>query len=198
MSENYYSILPDSPLGRLYLTAREESLSGLWFSGEVQEEMLIQRGLKRQEDIPVFVQAKDWLAGYFRGDAPDPAGLVLKPQGSRFQRMIWEMLLEIPYGQVTTYGWLAQRAGEMLNKPKMSAQAVGGAVGKNPISIIIPCHRVMGAGGNLTGYGGGLDRKLWLLKREGVDVGDFFMPRAGKYSRRGTCRDPWSLLEEII
>ena len=198
MSENYYSILLDSPLGRLYLTAREESLSGLWFSGEVQEEMLIQRGLRRQEDIPVLVQAKDWLAGYFRGDAPDPARLVLKPRGSRFQRMIWEMLLEIPYGQVTTYGWLAQRAGKMLNKPKMSSQAVGGAVGKNPISIIIPCHRVMGAGGNLTGYGGGLDRKLWLLKREGVDVGDFFMPRAGKYSRRGTCRDPRSLLEEII
>ena len=112
-------------------------------------------------------KAKAWLDAYFAGNAPSPAALPLRPEGTEFRRLIWGLLLEIPYGKTVTYGALAKRAAEILGKPRMSAQAVGQAVGRNPISILIPCHRVVGAGGQLTGYAGGLARKEYLLRLEG-------------------------------
>ena len=106
-------------------------------------------------------------------------GLPLAPEGSDFQKLIWKLLLEIPYGQLTTYGALGREAARRLGRETMSAQAVGGAVGHNPISVIIPCHRVVGANGSLTGYAGGLDIKVALLEREGVDMAKLFRPAKG-------------------
>jgi methylated-DNA-[protein]-cysteine S-methyltransferase len=113
----------------------------------------------------LLLQAARWLDGYFAGH-PAPVTFTIKPTGTAFQQRIWKRLLEIPYGQVITYGDIA-REMELETGKRMSAQAVGGAVGSNPISILIPCHRVVGAGGKLTGYAGGIDKKIWLLQHEG-------------------------------
>ena len=111
-------------------------------------------------ELPIFAQAEDWLSRYFRGEAPSPAELPLSPKGSEFQQRVWALLIEIPYGETSTYGALAKALG------CKSAQAVGGAVGHNPISIMIPCHRVLGSNGSLTGYAGGIDKKIFLLELE--------------------------------
>ena len=152
-----------SPLGPLVLTASDAGLTGLWLdagrcpAGE----------RTRQDDHPVFVQARQWLDAYFRGIAPRAEDLPLILAGTEFQLQVWNLLLTIPWGRTVTYGELARELGQLRGKEKMSAQAVGQAVGANPISIIVPCHRVVGAKGRLTGYGGGLDRKIWLLRHEG-------------------------------
>ena len=116
----------------------------------------------------VFDRAQEWLERYFSGEKPSPEELPLRPEGTDFQQMVWRELLHIPYGQVTTYGSLAKAVAKKMGRETMSAQAVGQAVGHNPISIIIPCHRVMGTDGSLTGYAGGLDRKIRLLELEGA------------------------------
>jgi len=124
----------------------------------------------------ILCQAREWLNQYFAGDRPEPGRLKLSPglapgvlpRGSGFRRQVWKLLLEIPYGEVLTYGELARRLARQRGLDSMSAQAVGGAVGHNPLSIIIPCHRVVGKDGSLTGYAGGLERKRWLLQWEGV------------------------------
>ncbi len=154
----------DSPLGEIILASDGEALSGLWFRGQkffgsTLGEAPVQRTL------PVFDQAKEWLDIYFSGTAPDftpPLSLRTTP----FRRAVWEILLKIPFGQTMTYGEIAEKTAEQMNRPHMSAQAVGGAVGHNPISLIIPCHRVIGANGSLTGYAGGVDRKRRLLEME--------------------------------
>ncbi len=125
-------------------------------------------GRPRREDLPLFAQAKQWLERYFAGEQPAPLELPLAPEGGAFRRLVWGLLLDIPYGQVTTYGGLAKKAAAKLGRSSMSPQAVGGAVAHNPISILIPCHRVMGSGGSLTGYAGGVEKKQWLLAHEGV------------------------------
>ena len=109
---------------------------------------------------------KNWLDSYFSGD-PAEVTFPLNPHGTAFQKQVWEILLTIPYGKTTTYGAIAREMARRAGREKMSAQAVGQAVGKNPISILIPCHRVVGVNGKLTGYAGGLDRKEWLLRHEG-------------------------------
>lgn len=165
----YRSTRYDSPVGRLTLCCCEDKLSGLWiegqkyFGGSVSGEMV-------PGEAPVLDQARGWLDRYFAGERPDAGELPLAPAGSPFRQMVWRLLCAIPYGQVSTYGELARRAAAELGRPSMSAQAVGGAVGHNPISIIIPCHRLVGADGSLTGYAGGLDRKLWLLRHEGAEL----------------------------
>lgn len=131
-----------------------------------------------EKNLAVFDQTRRWLDLYFSGREPGftPA---LNPVGSAFRRAVWEILLKIPYGKTTTYGQIAREIAAARGLAKMSAQAVGGAVGHNEISIIIPCHRVIGAHGNLTGYAGGIDRKIKLLKLEGVDMQGLFTPAKG-------------------
>ena len=144
----YASCTYDSPVGMLTLAASEEGLKGLWLNGQK----------------------------YFAGESPAIAALSLAPNGSGFQQAVWKLLCEIPSGEVRTYGDLAKDVATHLGKESMSAQAVGGAVGRNPISIIVPCHRVVGAHESLTGYAGGINRKLWLLEHEGVDCSGFHIP----------------------
>ena len=152
----------DSPLGRMTLESDGTSLSGLGFDGQNRSGA---GGLVTESSLPVFEETCRWLDSYFRGEIPDfsPA---LALHGSDFQQTVWKILLEIPYGQTVTYGWIAGRLAAERGSGRMSAQAVGGAVGRNPVALIVPCHRVVGAGGRLTGYAAGLDRKAWLLAHE--------------------------------
>ena len=150
----------ESPLGSLLLAADQTGLTGLWFVGQKYFPSFSD-GDFFENETPVLTEAKHWLSLYFSGKEPDflPS---LHPQGSSFRQAVWNVLLTIPRGQTMTYGEIARR----LNV--RSAQAVGGAVGHNPISILIPCHRVVGSDGSLTGYAGGLARKEWLLNLEGA------------------------------
>ena len=175
----YYKTECASPLGRLTLACDGEGLTGLWIEGQKYFGAFQLEGALPRDDIPVFCQAKGWLERYFAGERPDPLELPLAPAGSGFRQAVWRVLLEIPCGRVTTYKAVAGEAARRLGRESMSAQAVGGAVGHNPISIIIPCHRVVGTGGSLTGYAGGLDRKRWLLLHEGVDVSRLSVPGRG-------------------
>lgn len=160
-----------SPLGNLLLAADSRGLTGLWFEGSAHFAQGLDSNHAKQT-TELLLQAQQWLELYFSGMAP--AFLPpLHPVGTDFQKTVWSLLLEIPYGQTTTYGALAKAAAERMGRPRMSAQAVGGAVGRNPISILVPCHRVIGADGRLTGYAGGLDRKRFLLRLEGADPGSF-------------------------
>ena len=153
----------DSPLGEIVLLFEDDALAGLWFAGQ---KYFPAAAMVPDEGLSLFYAARRWLDAYFAGARPDPAALPIAPAGSDFRRLIWSMLMEIPYGRTATYGALAKGAAERLGLASMSAQAVGGAVGHNPISILIPCHRVLGADGSLTGYAGGLERKRWLLEHE--------------------------------
>ena len=119
------------------------------------------------KELPVLRLAVEWLDRYFAGDRPKTEELPLAPEGSAFRQIVWRLLCQIPYGELMTYGEIARRTAAIMNRPSMSAQAVGGAIGHNPIGIIIPCHRVIGSDGSLTGYAGGLDKKQWLLEHEG-------------------------------
>lgn len=162
-----------SPLGGLLLAADEQGLIGLWFDGARHFAANLPE-VREEKRTPILDEAARWLDDYFSGGQPDftpPLHLI----GSAFRLRVWARLLEIPYGQTTTYGALAKRLGA----GRMSAQAVGGAVGHNPISIIVPCHRVVGANGSLTGYAGGLDRKIKLLEIEQTDMHGLFRPKKG-------------------
>ena len=162
-----------SPLGGLLLAADEQGLIGLWFDGARHFAANLPEA-REEKRTPILDEAARWLDDYFSGGQPDftpPLHLI----GSAFRLRVWARLLEIPYGQTTTYGALAKRLGGVC----MSAQAVGRAVGHNPISIIVPCHRVVGANGSLTGYAGGLDRKIRLLEIEQTDMHGLFRPRKG-------------------
>lgn len=157
-----------SPIGEMTMASDGIHLTGLWFNGQKYFGSTLDKEHKelpadRKEEIPVFGQTKRWLDAYFAGESL-PSRLPLAPRGSAFRQQVWEILMEIPYGETVTYGEIA---GKMSGGGSgMSAQAVGGAVGHNPISIIIPCHRVLGSSGQLTGYAGGLDKKEYLLKLE--------------------------------
>lgn len=168
-----------SPLGEIFLAADSEGLTGLWFSGE-RFAAHYPGAQCAAPDYAPLAQARRWLDIYFSGREPDFTP-PLHPQGSAFRQEVWALLLQIPYGQTVTYGALAQQMAARTGKAKMSAQAVGGAVGHNEISIIIPCHRVVGVHGNLTGYGGGMQKKIGLLRLEQVDLGDFYVPKNCKF-----------------
>ena len=153
-----------SPLGEIAMAGDGEALTGLWFAGQRS----FAAGLSpahEEKDLPVFALTRRWLDVYFSGREPDFTPPLL-PRGTAFQKAVWDILLTIPYGQTTTYGAIAAALAKERGVPRMSAQAVGGAVGRNPISLIVPCHRVVGAVGSLTGYAGGLDRKQALLALE--------------------------------
>ena len=175
----YYEMKYDSPVGRLTLASDGLNLAGLWMEGQKYFGGTGPGELRPNEELEVFSRAKDWLDRYFNGKKPEPSELPLAPVGGEFRQTVWELLCEIPYGELTTYGQIAREAAKRLQRESMSAQAVGGAVGHNPISIIIPCHRVVGTGGSLTGYAGGLDKKIWLLKHEGVKMDGLTVPARG-------------------
>ncbi len=156
----------------MILAGDEIGLTGLWFEGQKHFGYHLDR---KDEELPILTQAKEWLDIYFDGQEPSPQ-LPLHLIGTDFQKEVWHILLSIPYGQTTTYGDIARQIATMRKIPRMSAQAVGGAVGRNPISLIVPCHRVIGTDGSLTGYAGGIDRKLALLRLETVDMTHIFLP----------------------
>ncbi len=175
----YYSATYLSPLGEITLASDRENLAGLWIEGQKYHGDTITENMEPKDDLPVFDQTKKWLDRYFQGEKPAISELPLSPVGGEFRQDIWQILCEIPYGEITTYGDIAKKMAKKMRKETMSAQAVGGAVGHNPISIIIPCHRVIGAGGSLTGYAGGIDLKIKLLELEGVDMSDMYVPKKG-------------------
>ena len=156
----YYSAVCPSPLGMLTLGSDGEHLIGLWLEGQKYFGGAVREALEERDGLPVFDAARDWLARYFAGEKPMPSELPLCPIGGEFRQRVWRLLCQIPYGETTTYGALARALAAQMGRPSMSSQAVGGAVGHNPISIIIPCHRVVGSGGSLTGYAGGIAAKL--------------------------------------
>lgn len=166
-----------SPLGGILLAADDIGLTGLWFDGQkYHADTLPAEHIERE--TPILADAKRWLDVYFTGTEPDftpPLHIV----GSAFRQAVLALLLQIPYGQTVTYGELARQLAEKQSACHVSAQAVGGAVGHNPISLIIPCHRVVGANGSLTGYAGGIDKKIKLLELERADTQKFFVPKKG-------------------
>ncbi|MDR0906355.1 MAG: methylated-DNA--[protein]-cysteine S-methyltransferase [Oscillospiraceae bacterium] len=164
----YYTTDYASPLGPMLLASDGESLIGAWFEGQKYFGGTMTGKAEQKDALPVFAAAKDWLDRYFGGAKPAISELPLAPAGSSFRRAVWDILCEIPYGECVTYGDIAKKIAAQTGRASMSGQAVGGAVGHNPISIIIPCHRVVGAKGNLTGYAGGIDKKIKLLEHEGV------------------------------
>ena len=160
-----YASRYDSPVGALLLAERNGKLVGVWMEGQKHLGSLREQTLEFA-DTPVLVRTKRWLDRYFNGERPQISELPLAPEGSDFRKAVWEILCEIPYGETITYGDIARQIADRLGLARMSAQAVGGAVGHNPISIIIPCHRVVGADGSLTGYAGGIEKKMQLLALE--------------------------------
>ena len=160
-----YTMEYASPLGKLLLASDGAALTGLWFEGQKH----FARTLEAEhapKSLPIFDEASRWLDVYFTGGRPDFTP-TLAPKGTPFQQSVWRALLQVPYGGTTTYGELAARLGLSAG----GARAVGGAVSRNPVSIIIPCHRVLGSAGQLTGYAGGVERKARLLRLEGGNKG---------------------------
>ena len=164
-----------SPVGELLLAADEEGLTGLWLAGEKYFPGAPEGA---PQETPVLEETKRWLDIYFAGREPDflPP---LRYDSTPFRKLVCDIMLTIPYGKTMTYGEIAAEAARRTGRAKMSAQAVGGAVGHNPISLMIPCHRVVGTNGSLTGYGGGIARKVKLLELEHADMHRFFVPKTG-------------------
>lgn len=163
-----------SPLGGITLASDGEALTGLWFDGQKYFAATLERD-HAEKALPIFAQTVRWLDVYFGGAAPDFTP-PLRLKATAFQKAVWDVLLSIPYGRTMTYGEIAARIAGQRGLPRMSAQAVGGAVGRNPVSLIVPCHRVVGADGSLTGYAGGIGKKLRLLTLERADLSGFFVP----------------------
>lgn len=165
----------DSPLGGITLGSDGENLIGLWFD----DQKYFADALDRQhqiKELPIFAETKRWLDIYFGGKAPDFTPPLLM-KCSDFRKAVWEIMLQIPYGQTMTYGEIAAKVAKERGLEKMSAQAVGGAVGHNSISLIIPCHRVVGTSGSLTGYAGGIEKKVRLLTLEKANMDEFYVPK---------------------
>lgn len=170
-----YTTTYQSPAGEILLAADDIGLTGLWFEGEKYYALSLDKEHEEKE-IPVFVEVKRWLDIYFAGREPDfmpPIHMI----GTPLQLEVWELLRKIPYGKTTTYGELAKQIAKQRGLERMSAQAVGFAVGRNEISLIVPCHRVVGTNGSLTGYAGGIDKKMAFLKLEGAYQDGYFVPK---------------------
>lgn len=163
-----YTCTIDTPLGAVTASAQDGALTGLWFIGQKYYPADMDTWICDPE-YPVFKELRVWLSDYFSGKNPVPC-IRLEPCGTAFQKSVWDILLQIPMGKVSTYGQIAKKLALNRSLTSMSAQAVGGAVGHNPISILIPCHRVVGSDGSLTGYAGGLDKKKALLQLEHADL----------------------------
>jgi methylated-DNA-[protein]-cysteine S-methyltransferase len=172
----FYSTLFSSPIGTITLASDGQNIAGLWMEGQKYHGESIPEAMIPNDNVPVFTAAKKWLQNYFAQKGPSLSGLPLAPLGGDFRQAVWSILREIPYGEVITYGEIAKKMAAKMGKKTMSSQAVGGAVGHNPISIIIPCHRVVGANNSLTGFSAGVKTKLKLLELEGVDTSRFVIP----------------------
>ncbi|MGN1267463.1 MAG: methylated-DNA--[protein]-cysteine S-methyltransferase [Dorea sp.] len=154
----------ESKLGKILLASDGKAITGLWFYG--QKYFADTLGDKYENgNLKIFQETKKWLEKYFSGKNPE-MNIELNPKGSEFRQKVWKILCEIPYGEVMTYGEIAKKIAKAEGKKSMSAQAVGGAVGHNPISILIPCHRVVGSDGSMTGYAGGVEKKEWMIGME--------------------------------
>lgn len=172
----------ETPLGDVVLAAENGKLVACSIAGQAHYQHFIECAKDCPEADPL-PQARAWLERYFAGKKPNPRELPLAPRGTDFQRLVWQLLLDVPYGGLTTYGELADLVVLARGGGRMAAQAIGGAVGKNPISIIVPCHRVLAAHNGLGGYGGGLHLKTWLLAHEGVDTSRLSLWKTGRFSR---------------
>ncbi len=163
-----------SPLGGITLSSNGTELTGLWFDGQKYFGDTLEKEYEKK-NLPIFEETAHWLDIYFSGKSPDftPA---LSMETTPFRKAVWKIMLTIPYGRTMTYGKIANRIAKQKGLPNMSAQAVGGAVGHNSISLIVPCHRVVGTNGSLTGYSGGIDKKVKLLTLEKVNMSKFFVP----------------------
>lgn len=167
----FYKTKCKSPFGCLTLCSDGKNLTGLFIDG--QKYFLNTDKMQTKDDLEIFFLTKALLDDYFKGKNPEFSKIPLFPSGSNFRQDVWKILSKIPYGKTVTYGEIAVQIARKKGILKMSAQAVGNAVGHNPISIIIPCHRVLGRNGRLTGYAGGIDKKLELLRIEGLDTSKF-------------------------
>ncbi len=174
----------NSPIGNITIASDGKNLTGLWFEGQKYFGYTINIKMAENNKLEIFKNTKNWLDRYFTGKRPEISELPLAPTGSDFRKNVWQILCKIPYGKVCTYGDIAQIIAKEQNIGKMSAQAVGGAIGHNPISIIIPCHRVIGSNGSLTGYAGGINTKTKLLEHEGVDVENLLELKKDKQALR--------------
>lgn len=163
----------DSPIGVILLASKNDKLVGLWLDNQKYYLASFKEELQTLEDTEILLQAKKWLDRYFNGNNPNISELDIELIGSEFRKNVWDMLRDIPYGKVLTYNDIAKKIAKEKGVEKMSAQAVGGAVGHNPISIIIPCHRVVGSNGSLTGYAGGIEKKRYLLEHEKIDMNNY-------------------------
>ena len=175
----FYLAEYDSVVGKITIASTKTHVVGLWIEGQKYFLQSMHESGERCEDIPGLQQTKVWLDRYFAGEKPLISELPLAPIGSEFRQEVWKILCKIPYGEVITYGEIAKQMAKRLGKTSMSAQAIGGAVGHNPVSIIIPCHRVVGTNGSLTGYAGGIEKKIALLEHEKVDMAKLFVPKKG-------------------
>ena len=175
----YFFIEYQSPLGMLTIASAGDNIVGLWMEGQKYFGGTLSGDMEKKDDLFVFKTVEDWLDRYFAGEKPSISELPLCPKGGEFRQGVWEILREIPYGKVMSYGEIAGKMAAKTGRARMSAQAVGGAVGHNPISIIIPCHRVVGSNGSLTGYAGGIAAKIKLLEHEGADMSQLFVPQKG-------------------
>ncbi|MDR2083155.1 MAG: methylated-DNA--[protein]-cysteine S-methyltransferase [Candidatus Ancillula trichonymphae] len=171
-----YSTVYQSPIGVLTMASDGQNLVGLWIEGQKYHGAV--EKMTEQSDILVFKKTKSWFDSYFAGQKPEVSELQLAPIGGKFRQCVWNILRSTPHGRVITYGQIARKTVASTGR-SMSSQAVGGAVGHNPISIIIPCHRVVGSNGSLTGYAGGIATKVKLLELEGVDMTSLFVPKTG-------------------
>ena len=175
-----YKTYYNSPVGKLLIASKDGKLIGLWIEGQKYYLGKIKDELIENDKEEILVKTKKWLDKYFLGENPKISDLEISLNGTSFEKVVWELLKKIPYGEVTTYKELSKKVAKKLKKEKMSAQAVGGAIGHNPISIIIPCHRIVGTDGSLTGYAGGIDKKVKLLKHEKVNMEKLYIPKQGK------------------
>ena len=179
ISEMAYKTYYSSPIGELTLAGDDKNIVGLWMQGQKYYGGTVSEEMIKNDELPIFIKTKNWLDRYFAGEKPSISELSLLPRGGEFRKMIWDILCEIPYGELTTYGEISKKVAKKMNRKSMSSQAVGGAVGHNPISIIIPCHRVVGSNGSLTGFAGGIEKKIKLLELEDVDMLNLSKPQKG-------------------
>lgn len=174
-----YTSTYQSPIGNLLIASKDNKLVGLWMENQKYYLSNFKEEIVETENLEILVKTKKWLDRYFNGKKLKINELEISLVGSEFRKSVWEILKNIPYGEVITYNDIAKELAKQKGIKKMSAQAVGGAVGHNPISIIIPCHRVVGTNGSLTGYAGGIKKKIYLLEHEKVNMDELFVPTKG-------------------